>query len=770
MGPVLVRLSSAVELRPSEAPTVNDASTGHKDQVYAFGPFVADPLGRALYRDGAPVDLTAKTFDVLMVLITHREQVVDKETLLHLVWNDRIVEENNLTRHISMLRKVLGDDSRNHKYIVTFSGRGYRFGAPIRELSREQHTAPPPPPSIDPPDVPATAQRPVAIWGAATALVAVLIAGPAYLRTPNVAPSPERKLWQLTSGGGLESDAIWDGSGQSIAYSSDRSGNLDIWVQSVRDDRVVQLTSSAAHDWQPAWSPDARFLVFRSERDGGGLFAVPSAGGVERRLTHFGYRPQFSSQRSAILFYSSNVGRSSLYVMNADGQQLRRVLEDFLDSFLSFRAAWHPDGNRVSVFGVRRKEGRSFWTVPLDGGAPVRSVLSREVTERLNTVGVTLTDFSWAPSGDTLYFEGRSEEAVNIFRVRVDAATLEWQHGPDRLTVGPGRNTGIAVSHDGHRLAFTARQQKTRLWSFPFDANQGRILARGEPITAGGSDAIYPDVSPSGSDVVYSTVRRGRHELRRQSLTDGQDTVVLAASGVVGPRWSEDGTLLAFRKIGPLQPGRTVRDAAIVLISADGRNERLLTEPGPRELTPFDWSSDGKWILGACEHGPVGRKGVCLLPVSSAPRAQEQMRVIASDPERNLYQATFSPNQQWITFIATPWGARVSTVYVVGVDGGEWTAISEGTFWEDKPRWSPDGKTIYFLSNRSGFVNVWGRRFNPATGKPAGDPFQVTSIDAASTRVLSPTVPTELAISPDRLILPIVESAGSVWVLENIDR
>jgi dipeptidyl aminopeptidase/acylaminoacyl peptidase len=258
--------------------------------------------------------------------------------------------------------------------------------------------------------------------------------------------------------------------------------------------------------------------------------------------------------------------------------------------------------------------------------------------------------------------------------------------------------------------------------------------------------------------------------LHRRSLTDGEDTVVLATSGVVGPRWSEDGTLLAFRKLSPLQPGKTRREAAIVLVSADGRNERLLTEPSAHELTPFDWSSDGNWILGTCEHGPVGRRGVCLLPVSSAPRAQEQMRVIASDPERNLYQATFSPNQQWITFIAAPWGARVSTVYVVDVNGGQWTPISEGTFWDDKPRWSPDGKTIYFLSNRSGFLNVWGRRFDPITGKPAGNPFQVTSIDAASTRVLSPTVSTELAISPDRLILPIVESAGSVWVLENIDR
>lgn len=762
---------------------MKDPIAGQEERVYAFGPFVADPVACTLHRDGAPIALSPKSFQVLMVLIRHRGRVVEKDTLLKLVWDDRIVEENNLARHISTLRRVLDDDPHSRKYIVTVSGRGYRFAAPIRELPWQEQTETlpaAPEPALQESDsaqaVPAgaphsraTFQRATALLGAC-ALIAGLVAASAYLRSPGVAESPERRLWRLTSSGGLESDASWDGRSQSIAYSSDRSGNLDIWVQSVRDDRVAQLTSSPAHDWQPSWSRDGRFVVFRSERDGGGLFVVPSTGGPERRITNFGYRPQFSPRGSAVLFSSSNIAHPNLYLLDVDGQQVRRVLADFLDGFLSFRASWHPDGNRVSILGIHRKEGLSFWTVPVDGGTPVRSAVSREVAGRLNTLDVTLTDFSWSPSGDALYFEGRHEEAVDIFRVRVNAATLEWQHGPERLTFGPGRNTGIALSPDGRKLVFTAREEKTRLWSFPFDPNEGRILGSGDPITAGGTDAVYPDVSANGTDVVYRTVRRGRHELRRRSLTNGEDTVVLAASDVVGPRWSDDGTLLAFRKLRPRQPGSMVREGAIVLVSADGRNERLLTEPGPNELTPFDWSSDGNWILGSCEQGPAGRRIVCLLPVSSAPRAQEQMRVIASDPERNLYQATFSPDQQWITFVAMSWTAGVSTVYVVGATGGQWTPISEGTFWDDKPRWSPDGQTIYFLSNRSGFVNVWGRRFNPTTGKPAGEPFQVTSIDAASTRVLSPTASTELAIGPDRLILPIVESAGSVWVLEDIDR
>jgi dipeptidyl aminopeptidase/acylaminoacyl peptidase len=144
------------------------------------------------------------------------------------------------------------------------------------------------------------------------------------------------------------------------------------------------------------------------------------------------------------------------------------------------------------------------------------------------------------------------------------------------------------------------------------------------------------------------------------------------------------------------------------------------------------------------------------------------MRIVASDPDRNLYQATFSPNQQWIAFAATSPG--VSAIYVVSSEGGQWTAVTEGTYWDDKPRWSPDGKTLYFISNRSGFLNVWGRRFDLASGKPSGDPFRVTNLENPSERVSSPVNTMELAIAPNHMILPIVEASGSVWVLENIGR
>jgi dipeptidyl aminopeptidase/acylaminoacyl peptidase len=161
---------------------------------------------------------------------------------------------------------------------------------------------------------------------------------------------------------------------------------------------------------------------------------------------------------------------------------------------------------------------------------------------------------------------------------------------------------------------------------------------------------------------------------------------------------------------------------------------------------------------------------VCLLPVSAAPQAQDKMAVIASDPERNLYQATFSPDQRWIAFNAVSSEGSLSTIYVVAAEGGQWTEITEGASWDDKPRWSPDGGTLYFVSNRSGFLNAWGRRFDLTSGKPSGDPFRVTSFENPSERVYSAVNTMELALTPKQMILPIVEASGAVWVLDNADR
>ena len=93
------------------------------------------------------------------------------------------------------------------------------------------------------------------------------------------------------------------------------------------------------------------------------------------------------------------------------------------------------------------------------------------------------------------------------------------------------------------------------------------------------------------------------------------------------------------------------------------------------------------------------------------------------------------------------------------------------------PRWSPDGKTIYFYSSRTGFRNVWGINFDPVEGKPAGEPFRVTNFETPGKMLMaSPLLSqhasmlTDLAIGSDQLIVNVTQVSGGVWILDNVDR
>lgn len=107
------------------------------DRVYEFGPFSLHPLRRVLLREGRPVALTAKVFDTLLVFVERRGRVLAKDELMTALWPDTAVEENNLTQHVSMLRKALGERAAEHHFIVTVPGRGYSFVEPVREVAAE---------------------------------------------------------------------------------------------------------------------------------------------------------------------------------------------------------------------------------------------------------------------------------------------------------------------------------------------------------------------------------------------------------------------------------------------------------------------------------------------------------------------------------------------------------------------------------------------------------------------------------------------------------
>ena len=123
---------------------LKESSNAPAPSVYEFGPYRLESATRRLSRNGEPVGLTPKAFDILLVLIERRGRVVDKSELMRLVWPDSFVEEANLSQTVFVLRKTLGEDDSGRQFIDTVPRRGYRFAAEVRlpgEFPPEGQTA-----------------------------------------------------------------------------------------------------------------------------------------------------------------------------------------------------------------------------------------------------------------------------------------------------------------------------------------------------------------------------------------------------------------------------------------------------------------------------------------------------------------------------------------------------------------------------------------------------------------------------------------------------
>jgi DNA-binding winged helix-turn-helix (wHTH) protein/tetratricopeptide (TPR) repeat protein len=110
---------------------------------YEFGNYRLLPSERLLFCAGENIPLKSKVFETLLTLVRHPGKLLTKEELMMQIWGNNFVEEANLTQNIFTLRKIFGEKPRDHQFIVTVPGRGYRFVAPVETITGqrdENHT------------------------------------------------------------------------------------------------------------------------------------------------------------------------------------------------------------------------------------------------------------------------------------------------------------------------------------------------------------------------------------------------------------------------------------------------------------------------------------------------------------------------------------------------------------------------------------------------------------------------------------------------------
>lgn len=551
------------------------ADPSGQERFYAFGPFRLHHQGRLLLRDRNLVALEPKQLDTLLALVEAKGCLLTKEDLFKRVWPDVYVEETNLTRIISVLRKTLGNGRDGVAYIETLPKRGYRFAGEIRELDDS---------------LPFARRRRTrrTLITAGLVLLATLIAAAYFWLRPGRVSVRQAIFTKLTDQPGPELHVSLSPDGNLFAYAGRAEGNWDIYLQRTGGRNAINLTRDCPFDdTQPAFSPDGQRIAFRSERDGGGIFVMGATGESVMRAADFGYHPAWSPDGGKILcatamFRKPNYRRSTgsrLFAVSLETPPLAVRQWQIAGPEDAVQPAWSPHGHRIAYWGLRGGN-RDIWTVPAEGGEPV--AVTADSFFDWNPV--------WSPDGRHLWFASDRAGSMACWRVRIDEKSGKRLAAPEQVATPSPYSGYLSFARDGKRMAYVQHLWTGQLHKASFDPVRETISGKPAPLTRGSLRAGSSDLSPDGQWVAFNTQTTPEDIFLIRS--DGTGLRQLTNDGVSKrvPKWSPDGSRIAYMcaRSGKYE---------IWTMHADGSAQRQLTfeSRGPA-LRPV-WSPDGKRLL-----------------------------------------------------------------------------------------------------------------------------------------------------------------------------
>ena len=406
-------------------------------------------------------------------------------------------------------------------------------------------------------------------------------------RGGSAAGSAPSSFVQLTDFPGEERQAQIGPTGTAFVFVGGASGNPDIYLQRVGGRNPVNLTAdSLAADIAPAFSPDGERIAFRSERDGEGIYVMGSTGESVKRLTDFGHDPAWSPDGKQIAF-SSGSGQNpwsrdaiaQLWVVPSSGLGEIAPLTKQGDAV---QPRWSPNGKRIAFWGLRNGSGqRDIWTIAADAkGEPEPVAVTSDPAVDWDPV--------WSPDGRSLYFASERGGSMNLWRVAIDEASGQTRGEPVPVTT-PSRTSGsISLSRDGRLMMYVSSDRRSSIMRFGFDPVAGKVVEPPRPIFEASRVIYTQHISPDGRWVAFSTLGGQEDLFVVRSDGTGYRQITDDAFRDRGPKWSPDGTRIAFYSD---RSGRY--ETWAIRPDGSGRPEQLTKTTGPSRWDS-EWSPDGK--------------------------------------------------------------------------------------------------------------------------------------------------------------------------------
>ena len=695
---------------------------------YRFGPFELELETGKLFRDGASLPLTRRKFDMLVVLLRNAGQVVTKEDLISQIWLDQAVDETNLTQQIYNLRRLLGEDSRQPEYIVTISGSGYRFNAPVQIVDEHGNPISPGlpgqisalPPFADSPtdslaeqarearsDSPAfSAIAPWSRFGrrlprpSETSRLPLVLLGVALLGLGGLGvlildrwsdreqsrENPPVRISTLASLPGIESYPAFSPDGKFVAFTSDggEDRNEDLFVRQIGEGRVVRLTTHPATDHQVAWSPDGMQIAFLRAASPGEenrryrLMTKPALGGTEREIARVwgGLDWSRDGEFLAVSDFEQNQPPTRIVLLSPEGNQ-RTVITpvdpsaNFFDSFPRFS----PDGTRLAF--VR-------WVSDHSSDLFVVEIKTRRV-QRLTSDQKRILSLQWTPDGEEILFVSNRQGRNQIWRIQATGGA------PTQLTRVSDTVEHIALSRDGKLLTYSQQINDTVLEIHSLSsATRNKGLTQPLCTIDSSRTEFSPRFSPDGTQIVFTSAQTDFDEIwiANADCSGQQQITQFKEQGVGSPRWSPDGQSIVFDR-------RANQQADIFTIRLRTREIQQLTDHPSADIMPV-WSPNGEWIYFTSER--KGRRQIWKV----SPKGGASLQVTLA-PNSEGYEPMLSPDGQFLFYNLE------GNLYRLSLDREGEPPVKMRINGYIGRQWTVQGDWLYYVASREDSRQVMAR-------------------------------------------------------------
>lgn len=733
---------------------------------YCWDDFVLDFDSYRLERAGIPLSLEPKAFNLLALMVQRPGHLFTKQEIFDALWPETAVTDHALTRVVAQLRRVLGDDAGKARYLETVPTRGYRWIQPVVDAPVAQTPSPVSPEAPLAPLARALAPGLTASLSLGLIALAFLVWAQRLVPTSAIgveAGAPSAALsrhpkWpvQVTTHAGLDLHPALSPQGDAIAFVSDRTGALEIYVRALGGGSAESpLTADGAQNVQPAWSPDGKFIAYHSYRQGG-VWIMPARVGTARQVAAVGSRPAWSPD-GARLAYQTDEHRevapngfgaqtgSTIWMVDRNGANARPLTRNTTPIGGHSSPAWSHDGRFIafSVFDNGPENG--IWIASTEAGE----------TWALDR-GQGMYDPVFANDDSAVYVAGADSL---IIRLPFNPATGKLREPREVMAIpGVPGVRGLSMAADGRRLAFAGVSLDSQIWSLPIGAD-GSATGPASAVTSGTSRRnSLPVVSPDGKKIAYMSTRQGELPNVWVMDADGSNTIQLTAdeTAELKPTWFPDGKRIAYlTKRGEVGGMWSVdiatRREELVFDFAGarrypglfGRLAEFQLSPAEFQLSPSITQVAFSWLTP-----PAGRRALYVSAAKTfAPRA-------IGSPSASAGYPAWSPDETMLAVEIKD--AGWTHAGVVDLNTGTLRQLTNvrGQTWVRS--WSPDGKKLAVAAERDG---VWSLRWVDArTGREGA----FASPQPPRVYVRYP----EWSPQGDRLLYERGEMRGNIWTID----